>query len=181
MKFIEDLIAQYQPRLERIGQTATAYADVVTGQLSIIHDELIRIEDQRVFVNELIPATGAPPERVATVPAGQTWVLEVLSLDTTADVNCRLTFNDNFRALDSAFGNELVARPPIRFAGPGDIALTQSAATPVGLFMQFQVLRPRPRRSASAGQIVAGLARYSAERIHAEEHTGIGLAGATSS
>lgn len=182
MKFIEDLIAQYQPRLQELGARAVSYADVVTGQLSVIHDELrtSQCEYPRAYVNEIIP-NGITPERVIDVPAGQVWVLEAWQMDDPANVNARLLFNGNFRANNGATGSANVSQPPIRFPGPGAISIVHAGAAPLGTFLQFRVIRARPMRSPTAGQIMAGVARYSAEREHAWEHSGLSVNGATPS
>lgn len=177
MNFIDQIAASYRPALDAAAQSARQYGDAICHGLAAIQQAIRDMERTHPYVqvHRILPATPGVAT-VAEVPPGQIWEMEIASSsEVTAGFSLIFRSDSQFR-MRLGSGSTFMAGPmPLRFVGPCTITCASSLASTQELFCQFRVLKPQPRRTHSAGQIMAGIAPTAAERIHAPEHTGLGV------
>jgi hypothetical protein len=160
MQFIDQLVNQYRPNIERAGHTATAYAERIIERL----DTLIEYNAPDDFTEfhrwEVAVLTGVfTLQDVRMVPMGQTWELQAVSFMNANGLGGRTTVENNGNIIaiaDSASAG--AAAVGVGFIIPaGSNIQVQGAAVGTRVHMQFKVKRPAaPRANArGAGRVEA--------------------------
>lgn len=177
MGVFDTYIAQYhsevKPHIMDAAHRSRWYAEQILHRLTCIHREMVTDRDpgENRGVQILLPAD-ASRAFVATVPAGEEFVLEVFALDTA--VTARLFSDGAFRVMTGTYLTQ--SMPPVRFVGPCTVeAALTAAGTAVNGYVQLRRLARRARPTQSGGMVETGLDSVDALREHDPLHAGVGI------